>query len=129
MIVLARKASQAMSTGPVQSPAPHDPASLARQHLSAIAASLAGRGVTSRLTLLGGTPVLTAAEPAGGPDSPTVAVDPDTSGGPGLRFDCTCIWTPAPGSTATATADTILTVLNAVRPVRQGHEPTDKERP
>ena len=101
-------------------PAARDPASFARQHLAAIAASLTERGIASRLTLLGDTPVLTIDEPAAGPDSATVAVDPDTSVGTGLRLDCTCIWTPAPDSTATATADTILTVLNAVRPAREG---------
>ncbi|MGH3193140.1 MAG: hypothetical protein ACRDOL_38995 [Streptosporangiaceae bacterium] len=109
-----------MTTEPGRPPALDDLASLARQHLAAIAASLTERGITSRLTLLGDTPVLTIDEPDSGMDSPTVAVDSDTSGGAGLRLDCTCIWTPAPGSSATATADTILTVLNAVRPAREG---------
>ena len=105
-----------MTTELSQSPASRDPASSAHQHLAAIAASLAKHGLTSRLTRLGGTPVLTVDEPAGGPDSPTVAIDPDTSGDSGLRVDCTCIWTPAPGTSPQATADTIVTVLNALRP-------------
>jgi hypothetical protein len=105
-----------MTTEVSQSRAARDPASSARQHLAAIAASLAEHGVTGRLTRLGGTPVLTIDEPSGGPDSPTVAIDPDTSGDSGLRLDCTCIWTPAPDTSPQATADAIVTVLNAVRP-------------
>jgi hypothetical protein len=105
-----------MTTELSQSQASRDPASSAHQHLAAIAASLAEHGVASRLTRLGGTPVLTIDEAVGGPDSPTVAIDPDTSGDPGLRVDCTCIWTPSPGTSPQATADTIVTVLNAVRP-------------
>ena len=120
---LIPEGSKEMTAEPSRPPAPRDLAAFARQHLAAIAASLTERGITSRLILLGDTPVLTIDESGSGMDSPTVAVDPDTSGGAGLRLDCTCIWTPAPDSTATATADTILTVLNAVRPVREVLEP------
>ena len=105
-----------MTTELGQSLTSRDPASFAQQHLAAIAAGLAEHGVTSRLTRLGGTPVLTIDEPIGGPDSATVAIDPDTSSGTGLRLDCTCIWTPAPDTSPEATADTIVTVLNAIRP-------------
>jgi hypothetical protein len=88
----------------------------AGQHLTAIAARLAARGVASRLTLLGGTPVLTIDRPGAGPDPVTVTVDPGTSNGSGLPVECTCLWTPIPGTTPEATADTIVTVLDAIRP-------------
>ena len=97
------------------SPAPPEPfPASVLDELAAIADSLSEQGVTSRLTRLGGTPVLTIDEPAAGPDFATVAIDPDTSSGSGLRLDCTCIWTPASGATPKATADTIVAVLNAV---------------
>jgi hypothetical protein len=88
----------------------------AGQHLAAIAARLTARGITSRLTRLGGTPVLTIDQPGPGPYPVTVTVDPDPGTGSGLPVDCTCLWTPAPGTTPEATADTIITVLNALRP-------------
>jgi hypothetical protein len=100
-----------MTADPAPTPAPAAPPSAA-QHLAAIAAGLAGHGITSRLTRIGGTPVLTIDEPAAGPDHATVTIDP----GPGLHLDCTCIWTPAPGTTPQAAAATIRTVLNAIRP-------------
>jgi hypothetical protein len=103
-----------MTTELGQSLAPRDPASFTSEHLAAIAARLCERGITSRLTRLGGTPVLTIDEPAGGPDFATVTIDPDASSGSGLRFDCTCIWTPDSEATPKATADTIVIVLNAV---------------
>jgi len=120
---LIPEGSKEMTAEPSRPPAPRDLAALAQQHLAAIAASLTEHGITSRLTLLGDTPVLTIDQSDTGMDSPTVAVDPDTSGGADLRLDCTCTWTPAPDSTAAATADTILTVLNAVRPAREVLEP------
>jgi hypothetical protein len=89
-------------------------ASAAGQHLAAIATSLSGLGITGRLTCLGGTPVLTVDAPGGGEDPATIAIDPDTHAGPGLRLDCTCTWTPAPGATPQATAATITAVLNAL---------------
>lgn len=91
------------------------PAADARRHLAAIADSLSGHGLRSRLTMLGGTPVLDIGQPAAGPGLPAVSVDPGTGGGPGLRLDCTCTWTPAPGATAEATAATIRAVLDAIR--------------
>ncbi|MGH3182782.1 MAG: hypothetical protein ACRDOE_12880, partial [Streptosporangiaceae bacterium] len=88
-----------MTTGPGPHATPGHQASTASQHLAAIAASLTGHGITSRLTRLGDTPVLTIDAPGTGPDPATIAIDPDTSTGPGLRLDCTCTWTPAPGTT------------------------------
>ena len=64
--------------------------------------------------------MLTTGPPAG-PHAATVAIDPDLRAGPGLRLDCTCIWTPAPGTTAQAAAAVIAAVLNAAgraRPAR-----------
>jgi hypothetical protein len=90
------------------------PCEQAGRHLAAIAARLTAHGVTSRLTRLGGTPVLTIDQPATGPHPVTVTVDPDP--GTGLPVDCTCLWTPGPGSTPEDTADTIAAVLNALRP-------------
>jgi hypothetical protein len=111
-----------MTTAPRQhQPPPAAPASSAREHLAAIAASLAGHGLPSRLDILAGTPVLTIDEPAAGPDPAAVAIDPDTSGSPGLRLDCTCTWTPAPGTAPETTAATILAVLTAIRPA--AHQP------
>jgi hypothetical protein len=100
-----------MTADPGHPAAPAGQASHA-QHLTAIAAGLAGHGITSRMTRIGGTPVLTIDEPAAGPDYATITIDP----GAGLQLDCTCIWTPAPGTTPQATAATIITVLNAIRP-------------
>jgi hypothetical protein len=96
---------------PGQQPARSDQVS---QHLGAIAARLTDRGISSRLSRLGDTPVLTIEEPAAGPNAATVSVDPDTSNDHGLSIDCTCLWTPAPGTGPEATADTIITVLKAI---------------
>jgi hypothetical protein len=90
------------------------PRGQAGPHLAAIAARLIAHGVTSRLTRLGGTPVLTIDQPATGPYPVTVTVDPDP--GTGLPVECTCLWTPGPGTTPEATADTIVAVLAALRP-------------
>ena len=105
---------------PGQHQALRDQASRASQHLTAIAARLADHGIASSLTCLGGTPVLTIEEPAAGPNPAAVSIDPDTSNGPGLWIDCTCLWTPSPGTPPEATADTIRTVLNAIRPGTTG---------
>ena len=123
----SRKASMEMTTELGQSPAPRESANFAGEHLAAIAASLSEHGVTSRLTRLGGTPVLTIDEPADGPDFAAVAIDPDTSSDSGLRLDCTCIWTPASEDTPKATADTIVTVLNAIRARPGNTRAQDKE--
>jgi hypothetical protein len=84
------------------------------QHLGAIAAALADHGVGCRVTRPAGTPVLTTI-PLAGPDAATVAIDPDMHAGPDLRLDCTCVWTPAFGTSAQATAAVITAVLNAIR--------------
>jgi hypothetical protein len=109
-----------MTTEPGQPLAPCDPASLARQHLAAIAASLTDQGIPSRLTRLGGTPILTIEEAVGGTDSPTVAIDPDFSNGAGLRLDCTCVWTSSADTIPKTIAATIADVLNAIGPARGG---------
>ena len=101
-----------MTTAPAPA-RPGDPAAVTR-HLDAIAAALGARGVASRITVPAGTPVLTTGPPAG-PHAATVAVDPDLRAGPGLRLDCTCVWTPAPGTTPQATAAVITAVLTAAR--------------
>jgi hypothetical protein len=87
------------------------------EHLAAIAASLSGHGVTSRLTRVGDTPVLTIKGP-GGEGCATIAVDPYTQAGPGLQLECTCIWTSDPDASPQATAATIIGVLDVFRPVR-----------
>ena len=99
-----------MTTAPV---VPGGPAAVTR-HLDAIAAALAARGITSRITVPAGTPVLTTG-PQSGPHAATVAIDPDLCAGPGLRLDCTCVWTPAPGTTPQAAAAAIAAVLAAAR--------------
>ena len=63
---------------------------------------------------------LTVAAPGAGPEPDTVCLHPDPYAGPGPapQFDCTCIWTPAPGASPQATAATIAAVLTALRPGR-----------
>jgi hypothetical protein len=113
-----------MTTRPAQPAVPGTQAATAAgQHLAAIATSLSGHGITSRLTRLGGTPVLTIDAPGAGEDPSTIAIDPDTHAGPGLRLDCTCTWTPALGATPQATAATITAILNALRPPPNSPEP------
>jgi hypothetical protein len=104
-----------MTTGHAP-PRPPAPAGQARQHLAAIAASLTPHGLTSRLAMIGPVPVLTINDPAAGPHAATIAVDPDPGTATGQPFDCTCIWTSAPGTTPQATADTIRAVLHAIHP-------------
>lgn len=104
-----------MTTRPEQPATPG--AQAVFQHLAAIAASLSGHGVASRLTRLGDTPVLIIEGPCSGEDYATLTVDPDTHAGPGLRLECTCIWTPAPGASPHATAAIMTAILDALRPV------------
>jgi hypothetical protein len=98
-------------------------ATAAGEHLAAIAASLSGHGLTSRLTVLAGTPVLTIDQPPGAPDPATIAIDPEPGCGPGLRLECTCTWSPAPGAMPEATAGTIATMLAALRPRTAAADP------
>src|SRR5580693_2849301 len=99
------------TTPPQHQPPPANPASSAREHLAAIA----GHGLTSRLDILAGTPVLTIDEPAAGPDPAAVGIDPHTIGSAGRRLECPCTWAPAPGTAPETTAATILAVLTAIR--------------
>lgn len=92
------------------------PTQAARRYLTAIAATLAGHGITARVTRIGATPVLTVKDHAAGPHATTITIDPDLNSAPALAMDCTCIWTPAPGATPEATATTIRAVLAALRP-------------
>jgi hypothetical protein len=100
-------------------------------HLDAIAAALTDVGVGCQVTRPAGTPVLTTGPP-GGPNAATVAIDPDMHAGPGLRLDCTCVWTPALGTAPEATAAVITAVLNATRvsadPGRRQPVPADAAR-
>ena len=102
-----------MTTAPAPRAARPGLAAVAR-HLDAVAAALSGLGIASRVTRPAGTPALTTGTPAG-PDGASVAIDPDLHAGPGLRLDCTCIWTPAPGTTPETAATAIAAVLNATR--------------
>jgi hypothetical protein len=119
-----------MTTAPARQTTPADPAAIA-WHLDAIAAALAGFGTGCRVKSLAGTPVLNTGPPAG-PNSATVAIDPDMHAGSGLRFDCTCVWTPPPGTTPEATAAVITAVLNATHasadPTRSEPVPADAAR-
>jgi hypothetical protein len=108
----------------------HLPPSAARhqagQHLAAVAAGFTGHDIAIHLSRIGDVPVLTIEEPAGGPDPTTISINPDLSD-PGLPLECTFLWTPAPGMPPEAIADTIITVLNAVRPPTAAHRPGDEE--
>ena len=94
----------------------------ASQQLAAVADGLAGRSIQVRLTRVGDTPVLTVEDSAPGQDPATVSADPDTTR-PVLPLECTCIWTAAPGTTPAAIADSIMAVLNAVRPFTAAGQP------
>ena len=85
----------------------------ATSYLATVAGGLIARGITSTLESIGGLPVLTAAEPAAGPDLATVSVNPGIS--PGAPIECTCIWTPGLSADPEVTADTIATVLATIR--------------
>ncbi|MGH3410263.1 MAG: hypothetical protein ACRDRJ_48370, partial [Streptosporangiaceae bacterium] len=108
---------QPMTTAPEHPPPAAGHQVNAARHLAAIAGRLAGHGLTSRLDVLGGTPVLTIGPDDAGPDDAAVAIDPDPdpARGPVPRLDCTCTWTPAPRATAEQVAATIAAVLDAVR--------------
>jgi hypothetical protein len=98
------------------------------QHLAALADGFTRRGISTRLTRIGDVPVLTIEEATGGPNPTTISIDPDLDD-PGLSLDCTCLWTPAPGTTPEAIADTIIAILNAIRPVATTQHPADQAIP
>ena len=112
-----------MSTGHQPRPASRDQAD---RHLAAVAADLTGHGISPCLSRIGDVPVLTIEEPTGGPDPTTVSINPDLSD-PGLPLECTILWTPPPGVPPEAIADTIIAVLNAVRPLAAAHGPGDED--
>ena len=100
----------------------------ARQDLAAVAAGFTGHGINTRLFRIGDVPVLTIEDPTGGPDPTTVAISPDLSA-PGLPLECTLLWTPAPGVTPKVITDTIIAVLNTVRPLATAHHTRDENTP
>jgi hypothetical protein len=92
---------------------PAAPGDAAGPHLDAVAAALARYGVGCCISRPAGTtPVLVTGPPVdrGGA---TVAVDPGPQAGRDLLLDCTCVWTPPPGTTPEATAATMAAVLRA----------------
>jgi hypothetical protein len=105
--------------GPRPRPAPPHPA---REHLAAIADKLTACGITPRLTHLGGTLVLTIDHPAG-PDYATITIDPDPGTVNGLPLDCTCLWTPGPGTAPDAIAGTIAAIFHAISTGASGPTP------
>ena len=86
----------------------------AGRQLAAVAAGFTGHDIAISLSRIGDVPVLTIEELTGRPDPTTVSLNPDLSP-PGQPLECTFLWTPPPGVTAKAIADTIIAVLNAVR--------------
>jgi hypothetical protein len=105
---------------------PSAPPAQAAGYLTAVAAGLAGHAIAPRMIRIGDVPVLTIEEPAGGPEPTTISINPDLSG-PGLPLECTVLWTPAPGMTPEAVADTIIAVLNAIRPLAPAYRPRGEE--
>jgi hypothetical protein len=92
---------------------PAAPGDTAGPHLAAVATALARHGIGCRITRPAGTtPVLVTGPPAG-PGGATAAIDPDPHPGRDVRLDCTCVWTPPPGTTPEATAATMAAVLHA----------------
>lgn len=112
-----------MTTGHQPPPASNDQAN---RHLVAVAADLTGHGISPCLSRIGDVPVLTIEEPTGGPDPATVSINPDLSA-PGMPLECTILWTPPPGVPPEVIADTIITVLNAVRPVAAAPGPREED--
>ena len=113
-----------MTTAPLPQPTSPDQA---RRHLAAVAAGFADHGISARLYSIGDVPVLTIEDPAGGPDPTTISLSPDLSAR-GLPLECTCLWTPAPGVTPEVITETIIAVLNTVRPLATPHKPTAPSR-
>jgi hypothetical protein len=109
---------------------PPQPASRnqARQDLAAVAAGITSHEISTRLYRIGDVPVLTIEDPTGGQDPTTVSISPDLST-PGPPLECTFLWTPAPGVPPQAITDTIIAVLNTVRPLATTHDPRDEDTP
>ena len=97
----------------------------ADRRLAAVAAGFTGHGISPRLSRIGGVPVLTVEEPTGGSDPITVSINPDLSA-PGQPLECTVLWTPPPGVPPEAIANTIIAVLNAIRPLAAAHGPGEQ---
>ena len=112
-----------MTTGHQPPPASDDQAN---RHLAAVAAGVTGHGISPCLSRIGDVPVLTIEESTGGPDPTTVSINPGLSD-PGMPLECTILWTPPPGVPPEAIADTIITVLNAVRPLATAHGPGQED--
>lgn len=111
-----------MNTGHLPQSASRDQAD---RHLAAVMARVTGHGISPSLSLIGNVPVLTIEEPTGGPDPTTVSINPDLSD-PAMPLECTFLWTPPPGVPPKVIADTIMAVLNALRPVVVPHGPSDE---
>jgi hypothetical protein len=112
-----------MTTGHIPQSASRNQAD---RHLAAVAAGFTGHGIATHLSRIGDVPVLTIEEPTGGPNPTAISINPDLSA-PGLPLECTVLWTPAPGMPPEAIADTIIAVLNAVRPPAAAHRPGDQD--
>ncbi len=106
-----------LQRSPVRHPSarPLGPSAQASQHLGVIAARLAAHGISNRLTSLYGIPVLTIEEPTAGAEPASITLQPDPATGYAPPLDCTCLWTPDPSTTPETTADTIITILQAIR--------------
>jgi hypothetical protein len=103
------------SPGHPPQPAPRDHNhEQARQYLTAMAGIIAVEGIPCRITRDGGTLILIAEVAGGTPNPITVVIDPGN--GPGFWVDCSCTWTTPAGTTPGTAADTVIAVLNAIRP-------------
>jgi hypothetical protein len=105
---------------------PSAPPAQAGHYLTAIATDLTGHGIATRMSRIGDVPVLTIEEPTDGPEPTTISINPDLSG-VGLPLECTVLWTPPRGMAPEAIADTIIAVLNAVRPLAPASRPSGEE--
>jgi TrwC relaxase len=114
---------QPVITGHQPLPAASDQAD---RRLAAVAAGVTGHGLSPRLARIGDVPVLTIEESTGGPDPTSVSINPDLSV-PGLSLECTFLWTLPSDVPSEAIADTIIAVLNAVRPLAVPHRPGDRD--
>ena len=100
----------------------------AAPQLAAVADSVTGHRISTRLSRIGNVPVLTIEEPADGPDPTTVSIHPDPST-PGLPLECTCLWTLAPDVTPEAIGQALIAILNAIRPIAAQPNPGDENTP